>query len=335
MRLFLVLMFLMSFLIGSNCNKEYIVKSGDSLSKISNLVYSDESKWDIIYYQNKQIIGDKPSNLKVGIKLLVPCLNDIKFEPTTETKKRTYHIEFLAGDGFAPFKDRNSPNGGMGTEILKETMALLPNVSYEIDWINDFSSHLDPLLKKHKYDASYTWFKPDCSNLAKLSKQTQVRCEFLFSKPMYKDLVVMFIRKDSNFKLKSFKDLANKRVCRPKGYFIFDLEKAVNKSKIPLNLIQPDKVDDCFIKLVNNDVDIVSINKLTGMQSVKDLKIKDKVHSIESLTTTQEMCFIVHKSHPFAKEYIKLFNEGLDKLKKSGKLFKIQQKHLINFYNKL
>ncbi len=55
----------------SSSKREYIVKSGDSLVKISEKVYGDKNKYKIIYNANKTTLK-KANRLKVGQVLIIP-----------------------------------------------------------------------------------------------------------------------------------------------------------------------------------------------------------------------------------------------------------------------
>ena len=50
----------------------YVVKSGDSLSKIAKDVYDNGGLYNKIYEANKTTIGDNPNAIKPGQKLLIP-----------------------------------------------------------------------------------------------------------------------------------------------------------------------------------------------------------------------------------------------------------------------
>jgi nucleoid-associated protein YgaU len=50
----------------------YQVVPGDSLSKIAGCAYKDESRWQIIYKANKDLIGPNPNVLKSGVELFIP-----------------------------------------------------------------------------------------------------------------------------------------------------------------------------------------------------------------------------------------------------------------------
>lgn len=53
-------------------NTQYVVKSGDSLSKIATTLYGDQNMWQKIYDFNKSTIGDSPAKLKLGMVLKLP-----------------------------------------------------------------------------------------------------------------------------------------------------------------------------------------------------------------------------------------------------------------------
>jgi nucleoid-associated protein YgaU len=50
----------------------YTVRSGDTLSRIAQLKYSDAAKWRAIYDANQGAIGFDPDRLEVGMRLRIP-----------------------------------------------------------------------------------------------------------------------------------------------------------------------------------------------------------------------------------------------------------------------
>jgi nucleoid-associated protein YgaU len=52
----------------------YVVQAGDTLSRIAGKVYGDVSpaSWQRIYQANREVIGDNPSRIKVGMELAIP-----------------------------------------------------------------------------------------------------------------------------------------------------------------------------------------------------------------------------------------------------------------------
>lgn len=52
--------------------KTYVVKAGDTLSKIAKLELGDSSKWQQIYSANQKTIGKDPNRIRPGQKLVIP-----------------------------------------------------------------------------------------------------------------------------------------------------------------------------------------------------------------------------------------------------------------------
>jgi nucleoid-associated protein YgaU len=50
----------------------YVVKAGDVLGTIAQQVYGTSKKWKKIYDANRDVLGDSPNSLKVGMKLRIP-----------------------------------------------------------------------------------------------------------------------------------------------------------------------------------------------------------------------------------------------------------------------
>ncbi len=50
----------------------YRVKDGDTLSSIAGKYYGDETKWQIIYEANRDVIGNDPGALELGARLRIP-----------------------------------------------------------------------------------------------------------------------------------------------------------------------------------------------------------------------------------------------------------------------
>lgn len=53
---------------------EHVVKPGDTLSALAAQYYGDggEASWQPIYQANREVIGDNPSVIKPGQKLIIP-----------------------------------------------------------------------------------------------------------------------------------------------------------------------------------------------------------------------------------------------------------------------
>jgi nucleoid-associated protein YgaU len=52
--------------------RTYVVKSGDSLSKIAKELYGDAKRWPEIYEANKALVGANPNLIHPGQTLVIP-----------------------------------------------------------------------------------------------------------------------------------------------------------------------------------------------------------------------------------------------------------------------
>jgi len=50
------------------------IKQGEDLWFLAEYYYGDAALWDIIYYYNKEKIGDDPEDLPPGITITIPSL---------------------------------------------------------------------------------------------------------------------------------------------------------------------------------------------------------------------------------------------------------------------
>ncbi|MHA3915285.1 rhodanese-like domain-containing protein [Halovulum sp. GXIMD14793] len=60
-----------------DCNSVYTVREGDTLSKIAGTVYGDVLAWDTLYQSNRSTVGDDPSRIRAGQKLVITCDQDL------------------------------------------------------------------------------------------------------------------------------------------------------------------------------------------------------------------------------------------------------------------
>lgn len=331
------------------CGGVYTVQSGDSLSVIADSQYKNAGMWTAIHQNNVSVIGENPNRVRVGQKLNLTCINGLPTgleggrvqtasaeataQPTAQptaavVKAQTRGIRFVTASDYAPFTDKNLPNEGLITDIVKTSMVANPdNAKYKVYWINDWSSHLDPLISDQLMDMGFPWFKPNCAEAT-----DNWRCQNLvYSKPMFEALTLLFYAKERPIAFAKDEDMHGKTLCRPSGYFTFDLDQDgrnwLKDGKITLK--QPQAVKACFDMLVAGEVDAVAINEFTGRAQIKDMGLKDQVEAVSTrpLSITGHHV-VVHKDHPQAAELIAMVNAGLDAAKASGEYQKVLDAHM-------
>lgn len=151
------------------CGGVYTVKRGDSLSSIADSQYKDAGMWMAIHNTNLSKVGESPDAIYTGMTLRLACINGrplglsggtearsapiIKVAGTAATRGK---INLLTAGDFAPFTDRTLPNGGLAADVVNAAMAkAAPGQGYAIHWVEDWTSHLDPLLSNTLLDAGF------------------------------------------------------------------------------------------------------------------------------------------------------------------------------------
>ncbi|MGH1414243.1 MAG: LysM peptidoglycan-binding domain-containing protein [Pelagimonas sp.] len=336
------------------CGGEYTVKRGDSLSLIADKLYKNVGLWTSIQGNNSDKIGSNPNNIRVGMTLRMSCINGLptglKGGTSIETIKAAAaapvaplvvapghaatrkKINILTGDDFAPFTDRGLPKGGILADVVEEAMkAAQPAQGYAVHWVNDWSSHHEPLLSNALLDIGFPWFKPDCE-----SDPETYRCANLrFSESMFEVLMLLFVNKENPIAFNTDADLAGKTLCRPKGYstFIFEQHGRNWLKNDHITLHTGDSPSDCFELLAAGKVDGAVLNEFSGRKKIKELGLQDQIVVAKGQPISVDgNHMVVHKSHPNGPELLAEFEKGLAMIKENGTYQRIIDEHMTRIW---
>ncbi len=335
------------------CGEKYKVKVNDTLNSIAQEAYGLSNKWTLIFYANQKQFGNSPVVVP-GKELKIPCLkrnpatSKAKADSGQATKKKpgkiavSRHkgdIQLLTATDYSPFTDQSLARGGMITDIVDTALTKLKEESggpgHSISWVNDWSSHLNPLLVRKTFDMGFPWFQPACDRYVELDDPAKFRCDkFFFSRPVFEILVLFFTNDGSDFEFANDQEVLGKRLCRPTGYFTFDLDADgrnwVKEDKV--TMIRPQNVDECFQMLMRDEVDAVALNEFTGRAAVSKLGIDQNIKVIERPVSLLSLHVIVAKTHPRARTFLHYINSSLDNLRQTGAYDKIVDQHLSRFW---
>lgn len=322
------------------CDEFYTVQSGDTLQKIADRAYGRGSAYQILYSSNRDAVGRNPGIIQIGAKIWVPCINGGSPKTTASlpdiqgSNSGQATVKLLTGSDFKPFTHEPLENGGLFTELVKRAIETADSdLKYRIDFINDWASHLQPLLSEGVYDMGFPWYKPDCTQYERLGNASKFRCDNLdFSDPFYETVVSYFGLAKDQRELSEPTQLHGMKLCRPSGYFKFDLE--VRELVAPnVTLLQPESVNDCFDMLERGEVDIVTMNVLTADAAIKERNLSDKIREYEDLATIETLHVIVPKTHPRGRSLLLRVNRGLKSLQRDNAYRAVVEKHLAAFIN--
>ncbi|MQX38036.1 transporter substrate-binding domain-containing protein [Roseospira navarrensis] len=312
------------------CGRTYTTQPGDYLASIAERAYGHASGYHILYQYNPGTLGS-PSRLEAGIDLWVPCLGgegvpEANLPPLAEATSDD--IRIVTGADYAPYVDAGLPNGGFSFELVERALQTGNAADYRIDVIKDWGSHLQTLLADGAYDLAFPWFKPDCSQLDRLGADSLWRCENLrFSEPLHEVVITFYGAAGTETALTTYESLKGRTLCRPEGYFTFDLE---GEGLTPPAIVRVagDSPSDCFERLAAGEVDVVTLNADTAESVVRRLGIGDQVSELIDLATVQTLHVVGMRTDPQTRINLLRINKGLIELRRTGVYQDVAARHL-------
>lgn len=312
----------------------YSIQRGDTLSRLADRAFGSATRFMQFYNdpRNNASLGTNPNRISVGATLyLRPCSSaegdgpnlgeDEDFEPTDPFAGT---IDIVTGTDFAPFTHEDLEAGGMLTAVVKEAFSKSGlNQSAKIVFINDWGAHLSTLLPDHKYQFTFPWYRPDCSDPSALSDQMRPRCDLIWSDPLFSVIIGFYALSTTADVPNDFDGFRGKNLCRPDGYFTFDLEENGLIPGDTIKLFQPSEVADCFDMLKDGEVDFVTINRFTAEKAIASAGLDGLIIPISTVVTSQDLHLVGHQSNPDSVRLIRAFNKGLEVLRAERRLSRI------------
>ena len=305
--------------------QDYYIASGDTLSKISGVVFGDTLQWPRIfeYPGNVKALGNNPDLILVGTLIRIPpCPGSVQSLPetmakTTGEKPETLYV--ITGDNWPPYTSTNWPNNGMATAIIQAAFdASDIGANVEIDIIDDWNAQVKLLVKKDRYQMTFPWAMPDMDfwqSCDQLPEPMQIRCEYSKSDPIANTTQAFFVEVGrSDLKDTSIEDVKKRRICRPKGYSTFDMVEAGFSIE---RLVVGNSPQDCFQRLLEGNADYVALNRFVGDAVAHEMGISDNV-KMSDFSVTGTLHMLAYATNTDSNRYLDDFNVGLDRIIENG-----------------
>lgn len=320
---------------------QYTVKTGDSLGSIAEVAYGSYD-YQIIFNANRDAIGSNPNDVAEGTVLQIPCKDgrlteDASHEEVIEEQEQIAEarpesnvyapaIRIVTGNNWAPFADESLTGGGFVVRLASTALNRGGNDrEYNISFVDDWGAHLDTLLPLNAYDISLAWYIPDCTKLELLSEASQRRCtEFDASVPVYEPVVGYFTLPGNEYAgAKEMADFRGSRFCRMEGYFTNDLEEA-GLIGDAIELVRPVKPSECIEAVLNGTADVAGMEIQSAVDAMNSMGLEgNEVVENTNVTTINTLRFITHKTNPYGRQYIAMFNRGLNEMRETGEWYAI------------
>ena len=298
----------------------YRVKRGDTLRQITMAAYGHD-QFRMIYRENRAEIGRNPNLITVGLVLRLPCLDGSMPEiAALSAPANGDAISFVTANGYLPYTDESLGNRGIFTHLVTNAMVrAAPETPFEIVFVNDWSAHLETLLPRQAFDASFPWTRPGCETQGTLTTIELYACQnFVYSEPFYEIVDGFFALPGSGFEnVADFRRLKGTTICRPEGYPTGHLEE--NGLMPPeANLVRPLSTYACFDLLMSGKADVVAMDTRTGERVLSDMGLSFQVAENLHLFSIQPLRIALHKSNPKSADLIKDLNAGLKIMHETG-----------------
>ncbi|MEL6643449.1 MAG: LysM peptidoglycan-binding domain-containing protein [Pseudomonadota bacterium] len=318
----------------------YSVRAGDTLASIAEAAYGTFD-YQTIFNANRNAISN-PNAIEIGTVLALPCADgslpgaaspqELIAQQEAEQANRPGAasvfeppIKIVSANGWAPFVGEKFKGGGMLVRLASTALNRGGNArEYNVSFVDDWSSHLETLLPLGAFDVSIAWYLPDCTKYDLLSAGMQKRCDELEgSLPIYESVVGFFTTPDNAYAdARQYTDYAGARVCRPAGWFTFDLEEQ-GLSEPLVTMVVPDGVNDCMEMLTAGEVDVVPLEIESVSAAATELGIEGQIVQNPYLTNLLNLHFVTHKTNPRGRVYLALLNRGLTEMRETGEWYAI------------
>jgi len=299
--------------------QEYVVKPGDSLSRIAYQFYQDQGQWPRILEANRDKVSDEGRLVFVGTVLRIPDesgpvpeLNVNTAVPDLNGKQ----LDIVTGNDFKPYTDENLPGGGLSTEIVTTAFR---NIGYDtvVDFVNWPTGY--DLTKRGKFVATLPYVPTD-----------ERKKDFLFSVSLADDLTFVYWHKDRPKDFQKLDDLKGHTVCRNEGYFTDFLDEMIQADQI--EFIQFKQTEDCWRGLTDGSIDFVVQGEFETIALLHDMDLSDDVARSEIAVDARGVHLIFPKINPDSEALRDQFDRAFRAMSESGELAQMVEQHLSDFF---
>lgn len=291
----------------------YVVKRGDSLSRIARRFYGNSVLWQPILNANADKIQRGGRLIFPGTRLIIPNLDAAAPEiEAVVVEEGTPALSIVTGNDYAPFTDKNLPDGGLFTDLVRTAMGRA-GYDAEVEFLPwDYALRA---TQKGTFKASFPWYDT-----------TDRRENLWYSRPVYEVLIVVYHKTGAPLQFEGIDDLDGLNLCRPAGYFDDDIREKVEAGQIIRTA--PDTPANCFELLVEGDVDVVSLSAMVGNGEIIKLGFDEEVEVADTPLAIRPLHIVYPKFDPRSRGTMGKIDRELKLMDEDGTTAAIIEKHL-------
>lgn len=235
----------------------------------------------------------------------------------------------------APLTDEHAGGGGLLTQLAKAAIARTDwpeAANVEISWEKDRASQAQGLLIEKRVELALPWSGASCEEPALLTAETAAICDgALVSDPIFKALVVFFVRAGSDFDPAVPERLAGRTVCVPPNQAVSAPTELAGRliRDGQIKLVRPASLIDCLNLVGRGEADALIANELEGKRTIANLGLSEVFRVVDNAGVAEEMRIVVARSQPRAADLLSALNKGIAKLKTENVYGEIVMKHVM------
>jgi len=296
----------------------YRVDRGDSLRDIARAAYGNDN-FRPIWRANRAEIGRNPNVIEIGMVLRLPCPDGSLPEEVAQPQGPV-SFSLITANGYLPYTDESLEGRGMLVRLVETALVrAAPERPAEVIFVNDWAAHLDALLPRQAFDASFPWTRPGCESQGMLTPQELYACQnYVYSDPLYEIVEGFFSMRGLGYEtVVEMADFEGARICRPEGYPTGHLEEA-GLMPPATTLVQPTGAHACFELLRDGAVDLVALDTRAGERVKDDLGLGHDIVENPHLYVIQPLQVALHSGNPKSQDLLDDLNTGLAIMLRSG-----------------
>ncbi|WGL58519.1 transporter substrate-binding domain-containing protein [Pigmentibacter sp. JX0631] len=220
-------------------------------------------------------------------------------------------FKFTTGNDWPPFSDKK---GGIYTDLVNK---IFTDAGHEI------SVEILPWARGH-YETEKLIFQATYPYYWNSEREQN----FIRSDSGYSIVIKIFVRKDSKLNLTNKQSLKGLHGCLPNGYSILPIIKEALNEKL-ITIDRPLKMSNCYKMLDIGHIDFLIDTEESSAEIIKSTfdvpkEFKISVWELDRI----DMYLIAPKKGKESQKIVKIFNDGLKKMKTDGSYFTLINKYL-------
>lgn len=224
------------------------------------------------------------------------------------TPSQAATAQLVTGD-YPPFSGENTPAKGVMTEVVVAAFKE-QGFAAQLRFMPWQRGYMEARSGLHTGTFPYV-------------KNEERQRDFLFSKPLYPDVVRLFVLSDKDLPI----DWVDKGICVPQGYNIARVAPFIEMQRARME--RPPGMLNCFQMLRLGRVHAVWSSEVVAEFITRELRqegLSFKPLNV-GLEYPVELYLIVSRQLPQAQQWVDRFNQGLGKIQKNGVYAQILARH--------